>query len=138
MDNLQKWWEKLDSEQQNIFKKSLKIVKREPTFEELEKITNLDNLNCSDTRIKELSVLIPFKKLKVLKIHQTSINDFGGYPNNHVKNSLEFTKFKKIFFAYPKNTSFDISLLREINAFKKDHPNCKVATTGKELHEIGR
>jgi serine/threonine protein kinase len=68
------WWNQLDDEWKEVFKKAIS-VDSEPTDSELEKIVNLQELNCSFNKISDLEPLHALTNLQVLACHENQISD---------------------------------------------------------------
>ena len=77
-----KWWNQLDGNWKNVFKKAISIS-GEPSDSDLEEIVNLQTLDCGDNKISDLKPLHPLTNLEELVYGKNLLNP------------AEIEKFKK-------------------------------------------
>jgi hypothetical protein len=80
------WWNQLDGEWKRVFRRILDIV-RQPNDDELEKILTLQELDCSNTHIRNLEPLQNFTNLQKLECYKTQIRSL--LPLQHLKTLRE-------------------------------------------------
>lgn len=74
-DDLRTWWFELPNPWKNIFEESFQITGRNPTKEELAKITAIDSLNLTGTEVQTTEPLNQLRKLKTFIAHNSFITD---------------------------------------------------------------
>jgi hypothetical protein len=72
-DSLLRWWNQLDDNWKRIFKKAISI-KVDPSYNDLEKILNLQQLYCQENKISDLEPLRPLNNLQVLDCRGNEIS----------------------------------------------------------------
>jgi len=128
-----KWWNQLDDNWKKVFKEAISI-KVEPSDSDLEKIVNLQRLDCCWNDISDLEPLRALKSLQLLYCYGNQISDLEP---------LRALKSLQILRCYGNQIS-DLEPLRalkslralfchknrisdsELDKFKKAMPNCKV------------
>ncbi len=149
-----KWWLSLDDEWKEIFINNTKAKKQDKDF--FQKIENLTELNCSETKINDLEPLRELKNLTKLSCWKTNISNLS--PLRELKNLTKLSCWKTnisnlnplrelknlaVLDCWKTNIS-DLNPLRElenltvlncgdteisetqIQDFEEEHSNCKV------------
>lgn len=121
--NLEEWFKTLDITWKRIFKQEIDI-NRKPTLSDIEKITNIESLDCRGSYIISLEPIQHFKKIKKLDISNTRIKKL-----DKISNCLSLEEINA------SNTEIkEISPLKNlINLKKLDISNTKVLS----IDELG-
>ena len=72
--NNRKWWNQLNSNWKEVFKKAIGIA-IEPTDSDLEKIVNLQELGCRENQLSDLEPLRALTNLQYLYCSSNQISD---------------------------------------------------------------
>lgn len=152
---LEDWWQKLDKVWQSIFKKAISI-RKDPDLDRLEKIVELDELDCGGKKIINLKPILIFKNLKKLNCRDTKVSNLEPLSNikklqeldvshtdiksleplNNLINlqiiSCSFTNVDNLepIWNLPRLKELDCINTKVSNEerkrFKEEHPQCKV------------
>ena len=127
--DLKAWWTTLSPEWQNVLRKTTSInlssdgANRDPSKEELAKVTNLDSINLSDNHsIYDLEPLRKLLKLKVILANKTSIKDISPLQDHREIAYLDIsdTEVNDLFvarqFSKLKELRADRSKIQNIDA----------------------
>ncbi|MBI0399072.1 leucine-rich repeat domain-containing protein [Cyclobacterium marinum] len=87
VENLQTWWQTLpDGWNQVLVEKLPALGQKKPTIETLSSLVNMDSLNLSNSKIKNLRPALKFKSITFLSLENTMIEDLS--PLAEMKNLL--------------------------------------------------
>jgi Leucine-rich repeat (LRR) protein len=75
-EDLKSWWVRLSPAWQTVFISSAKIS-RDPSKEELAKLTKLDSINVSNTSITDIEPLVQLRQLRKIVLANTLVSDLS-------------------------------------------------------------
>ena len=87
-DKLQTWWEELSPEWQEVFQEQVPFIGKSRS-EDLHRLVELERLEFSDSRIRDLAPLTEFVRLKELHFSGTGISDLSPLAGIVSLNSLK-------------------------------------------------
>lgn len=113
-EDLKSWWVRLTPAWQTVFTSSAK-VSRDPSKEELAKLTKLDSINVSNTRITDIEPLAQLRQLRKIVLTNTSVSDLSplqpfmdvtylDISNTQVGDISVINQFKKLTTLRASNT----------------------------------